>query len=499
MKSIYLIILINLVFIYSFYDLTEKDKERLPNPKDRQRFEKFLKKLQKIDDYINIEPRVLEVDTSESGESESGESESESGESESESGESESESGESESESGESQSESGESQSEPGETQPSGNKTEDEHVPVTAPARPPEPNRDAKVTLIGFNKFTKATTKNPSRKKGGDPNKQVYYIDFLIRLFFNIEVETPPRMVRMKLVVSSRNSRLRSLENEEVDADCKIDGDDKEKKGNSTIKYNCEAESETVPEEVGAKEELTFYEDEDGEVAMNDLEGNIYITPQAYVEATNLDKALNTSNFVTLNGEAVGKSTYFVISGSLEGEKKGVDELRAAKAIKFKFYDNSPNPTLKDGKRLLSDLTDREVKIECPVTNSDQNNYEITCTPTEAFQGNLHRASGEVGDTSLTLNLGQGKDGVDVDPNKSSPSPSPSSSSSSSSNEPQKNPTNYRKNSSGLSGGSIAGIVIACAAALIIATIVALVLKSPKAPVNNNSSIVGLKTDDFQG
>ena len=79
--------------------------------------------------------------------------------------------------------------------------------------------------------------------------------------------------------------------------------------------------------------------------------------------------------------------------------------------------------------------------------------------------------------------MDSGKDAVNVDPNESS----------------QKNPTYYRKNSSGLSGGAIAGIVIACAAALIIATILALALKGPKAPVQNNSSIVGLKTDDFQG
>ena len=114
--------------------------------------------------------------------------------------------------------------------------------------------------------------------------------------------------------------------------------------------------------------------------------------------------------------------------------------------------------------------------------NEDQNDYKIRCDPDKAFQGNLHRAVGNVGDTSLMLDLEKDKDSVSVDPDSS-----------------QKNPTYYRKNSSGLSGGAIAGIVIACAAALIIATILALALKGPKAPVANNSSIVGLKTDDFQG
>jgi hypothetical protein len=121
--------------------------------------------------------------------------------------------------------------------------------------------------------------------------------------------------------------------------------------------------------------------------------------------------------------------------------------------------------------------------MECTVTSKDQNDYKIRCNPEQAFQGNLHQTTGTVEDTSLMLNLAPGKDSVSVNPDDGS----------------QKNPTYYRKNSSGLSGGAIAGIVIACAAALIIATILALALKGPKAPVANNSSIVGLKTDDFQG
>jgi len=90
------------------------------------------------------------------------------------------------------------------------------------------------------------------------------------------------------------------------------------------------------------------------------------------------------------------------------------------------------------------------------------------------------------------LNLEEGKEGVAIV--KEAPS-----SDSDSTNTNTINRSIYRKSSSGLSGGSIAGIVIACAAALIIATILALALKGPKAPVASNSSIVGLKTDDFQG
>ena len=52
---------------------------------------------------------------------------------------------------------------------------------------------------------------------------------------------------------------------------------------------------------------------------------------------------------------------------------------------------------------------------------------------------------------------------------------------------------NYRKTSSGLSGGVIAGTVIACAVVLIVASIVGIMVRKTKAPLDNSSSIVDLR------
>ena len=54
----------------------------------------------------------------------------------------------------------------------------------------------------------------------------------------------------------------------------------------------------------------------------------------------------------------------------------------------------------------------------------------------------------------------------------------------------------YVKSSSGLSGGAIAGIVIACVVALAAASIAAIMLRKPTPPVEN-TTIVDLKTDNI--
>ena len=53
----------------------------------------------------------------------------------------------------------------------------------------------------------------------------------------------------------------------------------------------------------------------------------------------------------------------------------------------------------------------------------------------------------------------------------------------------------YRKKSSGLSGGAIAGIVIASVVVLVAASIAAIMLRKPSPPIDN-STVVGLKSTD---
>ena len=173
---------------------------------------------------------------------------------------------------------------------------------------------------------------------------------------------------------------------------------------------------------------------------------------------------------MTLNGEVNSKSNSFIISGNLTGDEKGISQLvNNTKEIDFTFFDNSSTIPLEERKR----------NMKCKVTNKKEDNYEITCKPESDFQGNIHQASGNFNDTSLTLNLKKDKDFVKIYTIDDNP-----------------NKAYFRKNSSGLTGGAIAGIVIGFVAALIIFAIIAMYLKEPNPPINNYSSVQGLSSTD---
>ena len=276
----------------------------------------------------------------------------------------------------------------------------------------------------------------------------------------------------MNLTVRSTKISLRLLqnvENELVEAECIIDKDNENENEIST--FNWKAESSGKPQDVRSNNNFQFYEKENDKEPLKNLVGNnIAISAQAYEDATKLEGVPYTSNFVTLNGEVHNQYNSFVISGSLKGNEGGKNQLvNNAKEIDFIFFDNSSTTPSEDRKR----------KMNCKVTNNQEEKYEITCKPDNDFQGNIHQASGNYSDTSLTLNMEEGKDSVMVNVKDNI-----------------RNKANYRKSSSGLSGGAIAGIVIGFIGAFIIVTVLVMLLKEPKAPINNISSVQALSSID---
>ena len=121
-------------------------------------------------------------------------------------------------------------------------------------------------------------------------------------------------------------------------------------------------------------------------------------------------------------------------------------------------------------------------KVDCSILKEDQEDYQIQCTPVENADYYIDLTKGITNNNnSISLNMTQGYNKV-----------------------PITGYTNstiykriYKKSSSGLTGGAIAGIVIACVVAILAITAIALLTRKPSVPINpNSSSEVGISSQD---
>ena len=144
------------------------------------------------------------------------------------------------------------------------------------------------------------------------------------------------------------------------------------------------------------------------------------------------------------------------------------------------------NLALADGSELAMTLLDDDgnsKKYDCTLNAVSSPTYSLNCDtssdPIETTSENLHLSAGNSnGGDLLTVEMA----------NANSTTPIVTSSGSSR--------YTYSKSSSGLSGGAIAGIVIACVVALAAASIAAIMLRKPSPPIEN-TTIVDLKNDNI--
>ena len=324
------------------------------------------------------------------------------------------------------------------------NKTEP--VPEIKPSGSPteKPTQDNQVLTYGNFKSKRSNPNGPR-----SPIKIEYSI---IMYFLN---KLPPKIVEIILRVGiiTRRSRVRNLEEtvEDVKTTCKLAGNN-----DGVAAYDCEGETKTEGSDVeGAKINTNEPMVLDGvPVPMS----NVAFSEAAAEIGNNLHNSTITIDtsakpYMLKEGKIADKTkNSFKVSGTInnfnhvEGDK-----------FNFTFHNN------KDGEN---------IEVICTVDSKDGNNVVFKCPVNKPLNAIIDKAVGKyIGNSEDTVTFNF-IDGGYVDMERSSSGG---------------NKAYYRKNSSGLSGGAIAGIVIASAVALIVASVVAMMFRKSK-PIENVSS-----------
>jgi hypothetical protein len=152
---------------------------------------------------------------------------------------------------------------------------------------------------------------------------------------------------------------------------------------------------------------------------------------------------------------------------------------------KGKFSIDGNLVEVEDGKTILlnlhDDLSNSDKEIPCLVKREGTNNAVVLNCDTngEDLNADLNFKSGMEGTTKVFLNMTDENAKIEIND----------------ANSTTGNHYTYRKNSSGLSGGAIAGIVIACVVVLIAASLAAILLRKPTVtPPTDSTTVVQLRT-----
>ena len=304
------------------------------------------------------------------------------------------------------------------------------------------------------------------------------------------------RIISLRLKIAYGLRRLRNLDEagaESVPSTCTINNTDLVGKNGtgSNIKYDCEA---TATQNTSTISSVSV--DPNSDMKLDNITyplENVTFNGNSSEEASNL---VSTEG-VNIEGDPIDirdaditvEEDKVVFSGTVRSDEGA----STAKAM----YDGNETFTM-----LLSDFSSGEEKFEeydCHISSytadGDNGKVDMTC---ETPNKNLKNPDAFNFDDSLsiserlvTLHM---KEGVSTPVNWEVVSTDTDKTTDATKTDAVNN-ISYRKNSSGLSGGAIAGIVIACAVVLIAASIVAMMLRKPAPPLDN-TTVVGLKTVD---
>lgn len=346
----------------------------------------------------------------------------------------------------------------------------------------------SKTTSLKVNKFYNYRTE-PARP-------------FLIRYntlfsFLNVIIA---RIINLRLRIAYGLRRLRNLDDEiaaeSVPSTCTINNTDLAGKNGTggNIKYDCEATASQNTSDISS----------------------VAVDPMSDLKLDNTTYSLDN---VTFNGNASEEASNLVETEgvNVEGDPIDIREVVATaetNSVDFsgKVASNEGASTAKemyDGQEtftmLLSDYSsgtevfeEYECKFSSYTADGDNGNVVMSCDTSSKTLKNPNAYNFDdslsIGDRVVTLHMAEGTSNS-INWDSTTDAASTDSGKNTSTTTDGVNNISYRKNSSGLSGGAIAGIVIACAVVLIAASIVAMMLRKPAPPLDN-TTVVGLKTVD---
>ena len=339
-------------------------------------------------------------------------------------------------------------------------------VPVTKPvSRQPKitTNTKASVQLSKIHSFKRSPT------EGGKFNFGSFFY-FLAR-------PIPALMyIRLRIYYSRRLRNLQEATAESVRTECKIKdtnlaGKTLAEGEGANVDYNCEAE--------GTKGDIsTANITLNTDVPITMVNANGTTESLKFSEVNFNGDSAEASSSIQENTEVINKAYY--IKNAIAYTDKYILKLSGT----FSNYRLLRRLDLSEGSinMNLTDENDVTNEYECYLSGIQSTQTDLTCDtsskPLKTNVGKLHLSSGiKNGDTLFVeMNTPDTNGTYRIAPSAGG------------------NRYTYSKSSSGLSGGAIAGIVIACVVALAAASIAAIMLRKPTPPVNN-TTIVDLKTE----
>ena len=279
-------------------------------------------------------------------------------------------------------------------------------------------------------------------------------ITFNIFFYFLIAI---PKKIWVPLIVHS--SRLRSLADTDSEAGCEpVLGTESEKdsQGGVSQKFKCTASVDPSLAVSGVEidpNKPIYIDDGSGK---KKYEGETSFSKEASEQASNIQNCEEDIDKLLMLQEGVLKGT-----GDSDGKFQVTGNL-------VKIDDTQLNLN-------LTNSTGEKVIVPCSITSGD-GSATLDCTVSEQLKdAEIHMRSGLTDDkrTKIVMNMEKGE-------------------SAKISESPTSGTVNYHKSSSGLSGGAIAGIVIACVVVLIAAAVAAIMLRKPSVPPTDNTTVTGL-------